>query len=73
MKKLGAAKYLLCIGLPSWLEWGTQEYYDRPWEVVADVEGGVLSRHHDQATVQAGYDYLDTSDKWGPLVWRTIE
>lgn len=73
LDKLGAVGYLLCIGFPSRWEWGSdKEYYRRPWEITADIFGGVRSRTYPGYT-QAGYDYLSNSDKWGVFVWLTIE
>ncbi|MDE6016241.1 MAG: DNRLRE domain-containing protein [Acetatifactor sp.] len=72
LKQLGAFKYALCIGLPSWQKWGSGEYYDKPWEITADIYGGVESRTHSQDDIEAGFAYLDTSEAMGPLVWLTI-
>ena len=45
LKYLGVMKYILCIGLPSIREWGSDlEYYRRPWEFTADMYGDVVSR-----------------------------
>ena len=73
LKQLGVVKYTLCIGLPSLLMWGTGYYYDKPWEVTADVYGGVQSRNPNVATITAGFEYLENSKIWGPLIWLTIE
>lgn len=36
---LGPANSFFCIFLPSWLQWSTRSYYDRPWEITADIFG----------------------------------
>ena len=73
LEQLGAFKYALCIGLPSWQEWGSGEYYDKPWEITADIYGGVESRTHSQDDIDAGFIYLNTSEAIGPLVWLSIK
>ena len=69
MEKLGIVKYALCIGVPSWREWGTGEYYSKPWEVTADIYGGVLSRNHSQSSIENGFAYLKGSQITEPLIW----
>ena len=74
LKQLGVIDYALCIALPSWQEWGTNpNYYSRPWEITADVLGGVQSRNHSMKDVSAGFGYYMASDVMGPLVWIFIE
>ena len=58
LKELGVVKYALFIGLPSWQQWGSGPYYEKPWEITADVYGGVQSRSHDAQKIQIGFDYL---------------
>ena len=70
---LGVIKYALCIGLPSWQMWGTGRYYDKPWEVMADVYGDVKSRTPSQDKIQAGKQYQSLSKKYGIIVWFTIQ
>ena len=70
---LGPIKYLLCIGLPSWQEWSNRPYYDRPWEITADVFGGVLSRKHDISDIQRGYSYLYFSAIFNTLSYLFLE
>ena len=73
-EQLGLVNYSLCIGLPSWLEWGSNSsYYDRPWEITADVFGGVVSRNPCGSDVYIGFKYLQASQDIGPLVWLFIE
>ena len=64
---MGIANYGLMIGLPSWLEWSNRPYYERPWEITADVFGGVTGRTHSQADIDRGYWYLGVSSLLGPL------
>ncbi len=69
LERLGVWKYFWCIGIPSFFNWGSGEYYDKPWEVTADVYGGVESRIPDEDTVAAGFDYLERSERYGMFVW----
>ena len=55
---LGALKYGLTIGIPSWQDLGNKDYYDRPWEVTADYYGGVEGRVHSNHNISAGIAYL---------------
>jgi uncharacterized protein RhaS with RHS repeats len=64
---MGIANYGLMIGLPSWQEWSNRSYYERPWEITADVFGGVTGRTHSQADINRGYWYLGVSSLFGPL------
>ena len=50
--------YALMIGIPSWLNFGSGPYYDKPWEVTADIYGGVVSRDHSQQVCDRGNTYL---------------
>ena len=43
---MGMIKYLLLVGAPSNYEWSNRPYYDRPWERMADVFGGVSRAEH---------------------------
>lgn len=72
-EQLGVVKYALCVGLPSWQKWGTGEYYSKPWEIVADVYGGVQSRNHSKSNICRGFAYLEGSKIIGPLIWMFIE
>lgn len=58
---LGPINYLLCIGLPSWREWSKRSYYDRPWEVTAEIFGNVETRSHTYENVIRGYKYMITA------------
>ena len=61
------ANYGLMIVLPSWREWSNRPYHERPWEIIADVFGGVTGRTHLQADINRGYWYLGVSSLLGPL------
>ena len=73
LKQLGVVDYALCIGLPSWQQWGTGEYYSKPWEITADIYGDVQSRTHSQSNIDRGFIYLAASKIIGPFVWLSIE
>ncbi len=64
---LGPIKYGLMIFLPSAAEWSNRPYYERPWEVTADLFGGVEERTHTDENTRRGIGYLITSDILGPL------
>lgn len=73
ISQLGIVKYSFCIGLPSWQKWGTGEYYSKPWEITADIYGGVQSRIHEQEKIDEGFEYLSNSQDIGPYVWFSIK
>ena len=73
LEQLGIINYALCIGIPSWQEWGKYKYYKKPWETTADIYGEVQSRYHYQGEINRGYEYLERSKKIGVLVWLYIE
>ena len=73
LEQLGVVNYALCIGLPSWQQWGTGEYYSKPWEITADIYGGVQSRNHSQSNIDRGFAYLEGSKIIGALIWVFIE
>ena len=60
LKELGALRYLIYIGIPSALNLGSGNYYDKLWEVTADVYGGVQTRIHEQMYIEDGFRYLET-------------
>ena len=64
---MGIANYGLMIGLPSWLELSNRSYYERPWEITADVFGGVTGRTHSQSDINRGYCYLGVSSLFGAV------
>ena len=59
---MGAVKYLLAIGMPSYFEWGCNKwegqdnYYRRPWEASADL-------FMDVAEQREGYNMTTDKDK----------
>jgi hypothetical protein len=75
--QLGVINYALCIGIPSAGKWGDDDYYgdyyNKPFEVTADIYGGVQSRSHTFRDSYAGFKYLATSAVVGPIVWLSIE
>jgi len=71
LDQIGIVNYALFIGLPSWQEWSSDSYYDRPWEVTADTYGGVQSRTPAQAKIDAGEGYLDIIKSDAPI-WNKI-
>ena len=73
LQQLGVVNYALTIALPSWREWGSGEYYSKPWEVTADIYGGVQSRTHNQSDINTGVLYLGASKYIGPYVWLFID
>ena len=69
---LGPIKYGLCIGLPSMFEWSNRSYYDRPWEITADIFGGVTSRKHNNSDISRGYSYIALSSIFSTLVYTFL-
>jgi len=59
LNELGLIKYTFYIGIPSFFQWGDGRYYDKPWEVTADLYGKVLSRKHEELTIEKGIQYLN--------------
>jgi hypothetical protein len=41
LKKLGVTKYVAGVMIPSYLSNDNPDYYSTPWDVMADVHGGV--------------------------------
>ena len=71
-KELNFIDYISGIFIPSWQQWGPEKYYDKPWEVTADIYGGVQSRIHSSQIIENGFNYL-ANCKWnGPFVWLYI-
>ena len=75
LQELGPIKYALAIGLPSALEMGGGDYYSRPWEITADIYGGVQSRYHTMKDIEAGFLYLEyyKNDVRPPFVLIFVE
>ena len=69
LNRLGIIKYAIGIGIPSVFEIGGGDYYSRPWEITADIYGGVRSRNHKIADIKAGFKYLEFSKNWSPFIW----
>ena len=61
LQQLGVVNYAIDICIPSALEIGGGDYYSRPWEITADIYGGVQSRHHATDDIEAGFSYLERS------------
>ena len=56
---LGFIKYTVCIGIPSLFQLSDDEvYYRRPWEITADLYGGVKSRYY-RGYEEKGFIYLE--------------
>ena len=49
--------------------WGSESYYDKPWEITADLYGGVVSRTPDASKIKKGDLYLKLAKKYGILSW----
>ena len=71
---LGPGKYGLFIGIPSWQNWGNTPYYSRPWEVTADIFGGVSPQSTSDGrytrtsnNTDKGFAYLATAYFFGPF------
>ena len=66
---LGPIKYGVMIGLPSAFEWSNRSYYSRPWEITADIFGGVSERldsnYYNQNDIIRGFAYLGVSAYFG--------
>ena len=60
LKILGPTVYMGIIGIPSVLNLGDGDYYDKPWEVNADILGGVKTRTHSRNAIAKGFAYLAT-------------
>ncbi len=63
---LGPITFLINIGITSMFELSTREYYDRPWEITADLFGGVSTFHNDE-DIKRGKGYIVTSLFTGPF------
>ena len=61
LKKMGIIRYTLFIGIPSLLNIGEGRYYDKPWEITADILGEVRSRIHKERNIIKGNEYMK---KW---------
>ena len=72
-EELGVLDFALCVGIPSWRKWGSDAYYDKPWEADADIRGGVISRKHTPEVIEKAQSYIQFSKKYGIIAWLTIE
>lgn len=64
---LGQANYLITVGIPSWKKWGSGDYYDKPWEIMAEMTGGV-NNSSDERTLEEMYrgeNYLKAASLFG--------
>ena len=57
-KRIGLIKYIFAIAIPSLLN-DPDDYYSQPWEVTADILGGVTTHRHSAGSEEAGIAYLN--------------
>lgn len=56
---MGPLRYLTLIGIPSNGMWNSaKEYYNQPWEINADMFGGVSRVEHTQEYIERGWRYF---------------
>ena len=60
--ELGLLKYIFAIASPS-ITHDPSDYYSQPWEVTADLFGGVTSHRHSPGSEEAGIKYLNDAKK----------
>lgn len=73
LRLLGFWRFLFCIGLPSFFEWGDDpNYYERPWEITADLLGNVRGRRHPKKKLHEGRRYLRESRNRSIVLLRRI-
>ena len=66
-KQIGLVKYLFAIALLSLTHDPAENYYSQPWEVTADMLGGVTKHAHVAGAEEAGKRYLarvKETDTW---------
>ena len=77
LQELGVINYLITVGIPSYFDlgekWGDGEYYNKPWEVMANIYGGVEEYENSQIDINAAYKYHRGSQKIGPMILIFIE
>ena len=77
LQELGAINYLITVGIPSVFnlgeKWGNGQYYNKPWEVMANIYGGVEEYNNSQNDINAARKYHRGSQKVGPLILIFIE
>ena len=64
--QIGLVKYIFAIAIPSILH-QPDDYYSQPWEVTADLLGGVTSHYHSPGSEAAGWAYLNRVKNAGIL------
>ena len=64
--QIGLVKYIFAIAIPSILH-QPDDYYSQPWEVTADLLGGVTSHYHSPGSEEAGWAYLNRVKNAGIL------
>ena len=57
-QQIGFLKYIFAIAIPSLLH-DSANYYSQPWEVTADLFGGVTGHYHSPGSEEAGLTYLN--------------
>ena len=58
-KLIGILKYIVAIAVPSLLN-QPADYYSQPWEVTADLLGGVTTHYHSPNSESEGIRYLNS-------------
>ena len=73
MEELGVFKFIPAIGIPSILESGSKPYYDKPWELTADVYGGVTNRTHSEEYTREAFEYLEKYKNFKNWIYAMIQ
>ena len=73
MEELGVFKFIPAIGIPSILESGSKPYYDKPWELTADVYGGVTNRTHSEEYTREAFEYLEKYKNFKSWIYAMIQ
>ena len=72
---MGIANYGLAVGVPSaamlgpWASQGGDHYYRAPWEITADLLGGVSRKVHKKSDVNNGWLYLTSAILYFPACY----
>ncbi len=78
LDQMGIINYLIFIGIPSVFEFGDESYYRKPWEITADIYGGVdlNSRTEDDTITRQhiinGYKYMNVASNYYLPHWLKI-
>ena len=76
MSQMTPAQYFLCYGIPSMKDAANTpyygHYYNKPWEITADILGGVQSRGHSQRDIIEGFAYLYAAKKYGTGAYQLV-